>query len=68
LEGSQGGDYDYKYLLPEKVERVLAINYNLPPAHVMFMIRGSLKPLHTLTPAEFDDKVHIFKSILDMHV
>lgn len=64
----EGSDFDYLQLLPEKVERVLTVNYNLPPAHVMFLMRGSLKPIHQLTQSEFDEKVHIFKSILDMHL
>jgi hypothetical protein len=33
----------------------------------MFIIRGSLKPIWELTEDEFNQKVHIFKSILDMH-
>jgi hypothetical protein len=55
-------------LLPPKVERVLTVNYNLPPAYTMFIIRGSLKPIFELTESEFDQKVHMFKSILDMHL
>ncbi len=34
----------------------------------MFIIRGSLKPIFELTESEFDQKVHMFKSILDMHL
>ena len=34
----------------------------------MFIIRGSLKPIFELTESEFDSKVHMFKSILDMHL
>jgi hypothetical protein len=55
-------------LLPPKVERVLTVNYNLPPAYTMFIIRGSLKPIFELSESEFEQKVHMFKSILDMHL
>lgn len=34
----------------------------------MFIIRGSLKPIFELSEAEFDQKVQMFKSILDMHL
>jgi hypothetical protein len=34
----------------------------------MFIIRGSLKPIFELSESEFEQKVHMFKSILDMHL
>jgi Transcription factor/nuclear export subunit protein 2 len=34
----------------------------------MFIIRGGLKPIFLLTEDEFNQKVHMFKSILDMHL
>ncbi len=34
----------------------------------MFIIRGSLKPIFELSESWFDQKVHMFKSILDMHL
>jgi len=41
--------YDYLKLLPVNPERVLTINYNLPPATTFFIMRGSLKPIYQLT-------------------
>ena len=60
--------YDYSKLLPVNPERVLTVNYNLPPPTVFFMLRGSLKPIYQLSEQEFADKVHLFKSVLDMHL
>ena len=47
---------------------MLTINYNLPPTYTLFILRGSLKPIHELSEDEFGQKVHVFKSILDMHL
>ena len=59
----------YAQLLPAQVERVLSVDYNLPPAYTMFIIRGSLKPIYLLNgEEEFGKMVHLFKSILDMHL
>lgn len=35
----------YAKLLPPRVESILTINYNLPPTYVMYILRGSLKPI-----------------------
>jgi hypothetical protein len=35
---------------------------------VFFILRGSLKPLYQLSDKDFGDKVHLFKSVLDMHL
>ena len=60
----------YQQLLPQHVapEKVLTVNYKLPPPYTMFILRGGLKPIYELTADEFNQKVHIFKSILDMHL
>ena len=60
--------YDYVKLLPANPERVLTMNYNLPPQTTFFIIRGSLKPIYQLSPEEFREKVHLFKSVLEMHL
>jgi hypothetical protein len=44
----------YAKLLTPGVERILTVNYNLPPPQVMYIIRGSLKPIHELTDIEFN--------------
>jgi hypothetical protein len=59
---------DYTQLLPPSPERVLVYNYNLPPPYAISILRGSLKPIFLLTNDEFKQQVHIFKSILDMHL
>ena len=41
--------YDYLKLLPANPERVLTINYNLPPATTFFIMKGSLKPIYQLS-------------------
>jgi hypothetical protein len=58
----------YALLLPPNPERVLTVNYNLPPSYTFFILRGSFKPIYELKEDEFNDKVHLCKSILDMHL
>lgn len=58
----------YARLLPAHPERVLVLNYNLPPPHALFVLRGSLKPIHELSDREFDDHVHLFRSVLELHL
>ena len=44
------------------------MNYNLPPSYTFFILRGSFQSIYKLTDSEFDDKVHMCKSILEMHI
>ena len=59
---------EYPKLLPPNVDRILTVNYNLPPSYTLYIIRSSLKPIHRLTDEEFAQKVHLFKGILEMHM
>lgn len=40
-------------LLPPNPEKILTLNYKLPPHYTFFIIRGSLKPLASLSLEEF---------------
>ena len=44
------------------------MHYNLPPTYTIAILRSSLKPIYELTDEEYKQKVHMFKSILDMHM
>ena len=58
----------YSLLMPPSPERVLTINFKLPPQYVFFIIRGSLKPIWMLTEEEFLQRVHEFKWVMDTHL
>ncbi len=43
------------------------MHYKIPPSFVFTILRGGLKPIQQLSEEEFGQKVHEFKSVLDMH-
>ncbi|CDW79776.1 tho complex subunit 2-like [Stylonychia lemnae] len=57
----------YAQIWPASPEKVLTVNYKLPPQYVFQILRGGLKKIQHLTDDEFDQKVHEFKSVLDLH-
>lgn len=57
----------YSLLFPPQPEKVLTLNYRLPPQYVFQILRGGLKKIQHLTDDEFNQKVHEFKSVLDLH-
>ena len=50
--------------MPPMPEKVLTVNYGLPPQYVFMIIRGSLPPIYELTEDQFKQKVHEFRSVL----
>eukprot|EP00347_Sterkiella_histriomuscorum_P008986 403342964 len=58
----------YSSIFPPQPEKILTLNYRLPPQYVFQILRGGLKKIQQLTDDEFNQKVHEFKSVLDMNL